>query len=435
MTDEMLAATSRSGSRSSREHATSSLRRADGARRSTTSTTLAAPPRSKPPPRSAAAIDDARRGQRHARHRQLAARVPRRAGASTPTSTGTRVTRVPHGRVRRPAADALRELPALHAREGRGDHPGEGVPLPRRRHRRRAGRSRPLRGAAPRASTRPLLSAGSARTATSRSTIRRLPTSTTRADVKIVALEPASRRQQVAEGHFATIDDVPTHAITVTIPALVRARSACSRSCPRPARRFRCATRSTADRHGLPGVVPPPPAARHAVPRRRLGVTARPVTEAQGQAQPHEEARYAQVLRFPNRRELARRFPPLVAGLLVIGFSISISVRAELGVAPWDVLHQGIAKATGTVDRRRGRARRPRGAARVDPVAPTPRYRDDPEHAVDRLHREPRPRVDPRAARARGPRSGSSLVAILGFGLGGGLYIGCGLGPGPATGS
>ncbi len=42
--------------------------------------------------------------------------------------------------------------------------------------------------------------------------------------VKIVALEPASRRQQVAEGHFATVADVPTHAITVTIPALLRAR-------------------------------------------------------------------------------------------------------------------------------------------------------------------------------------------------------------------
>ena len=42
-------------------------------------------------------------------------------------------------------------------------------------------------------------------------------------DVKIVALEPASRRQQVAEGHFAAIRDVPTHAITVTIPALLRA--------------------------------------------------------------------------------------------------------------------------------------------------------------------------------------------------------------------
>jgi glucosamine-6-phosphate deaminase len=43
-------------------------------------------------------------------------------------------------------------------------------------------------------------------------------------DVKVVALEAASRRQQVAEGHFATTDDVPTHAITVTIPALLRAR-------------------------------------------------------------------------------------------------------------------------------------------------------------------------------------------------------------------
>ncbi len=40
-------------------------------------------------------------------------------------------------------------------------------------------------------------------------------------DVKIVALDEASRRQQVGEGHFATIDDVPTHAITVTIPALL----------------------------------------------------------------------------------------------------------------------------------------------------------------------------------------------------------------------
>ena len=43
-------------------------------------------------------------------------------------------------------------------------------------------------------------------------------------DVKVVALEPESRRQQVAEGHFATVDDVPTHAISVTIPALLRAR-------------------------------------------------------------------------------------------------------------------------------------------------------------------------------------------------------------------
>ena len=42
-------------------------------------------------------------------------------------------------------------------------------------------------------------------------------------DVKVVPLDEASRRQQVGEGHFASIDDVPTHAITVTIPALLRA--------------------------------------------------------------------------------------------------------------------------------------------------------------------------------------------------------------------
>ena len=59
----------------------------------------------------------------------------------------------------------------------------------------------------------------------------------------------------------------------------------------------------------------------------------------------HDEAQYARVLRFPNRRESIRRFPPLIAGLIIMGLSISLSVRAELGLAPWDVFHQGIADA------------------------------------------------------------------------------------------
>jgi glucosamine-6-phosphate deaminase len=42
-------------------------------------------------------------------------------------------------------------------------------------------------------------------------------------DVKVVELDGACRRQQVGEGHFATVADVPTHAITVTVPALLRA--------------------------------------------------------------------------------------------------------------------------------------------------------------------------------------------------------------------
>jgi glucosamine-6-phosphate deaminase len=42
-------------------------------------------------------------------------------------------------------------------------------------------------------------------------------------DVKVVELETACRLQQVNEGHFRTLDDVPASAITVTIPALLRA--------------------------------------------------------------------------------------------------------------------------------------------------------------------------------------------------------------------
>jgi glucosamine-6-phosphate deaminase len=41
-------------------------------------------------------------------------------------------------------------------------------------------------------------------------------------DVKIVELDDACRRQQVGEGHFPSVDAVPTKAITVTIPALLR---------------------------------------------------------------------------------------------------------------------------------------------------------------------------------------------------------------------
>ena len=42
--------------------------------------------------------------------------------------------------------------------------------------------------------------------------------------VKVVALAEASRRQQVGEGHFSSLAEVPTHAITLTIPALLAPR-------------------------------------------------------------------------------------------------------------------------------------------------------------------------------------------------------------------
>ena len=42
-------------------------------------------------------------------------------------------------------------------------------------------------------------------------------------DVKEVELEEACRAQQVHEGHFSSVATVPTHAVTVTVPALLRA--------------------------------------------------------------------------------------------------------------------------------------------------------------------------------------------------------------------
>mgnify|MGYP000853085070 CR=1 FL=1 len=43
--------------------------------------------------------------------------------------------------------------------------------------------------------------------------------------VKIVELDETSRMQQVHDGCFATIQEVPTHAITLTVPALYSAKS------------------------------------------------------------------------------------------------------------------------------------------------------------------------------------------------------------------
>jgi glucosamine-6-phosphate deaminase len=39
--------------------------------------------------------------------------------------------------------------------------------------------------------------------------------------VKVVELDEACRKQQVGEGHFRSFDEVPTHAITLTVPALL----------------------------------------------------------------------------------------------------------------------------------------------------------------------------------------------------------------------
>ena len=113
------------------------------------------------------------------------------------------------------------------------------------------------------------------------------------------------------------------------------------------------------------------------------------------------------VVTVPTWRELRRRLPQLLVGIPVLGVGIALTLQARLGVSPYDVLHQGIAAKTGlsvgTVVILVGLV--------IDLV----------------LHVVPEP--DLLAARIP-----LLVVGILVTGLGMGLYIGAGLGPGPRDG-
>jgi uncharacterized membrane protein YczE len=53
------------------------------------------------------------------------------------------------------------------------------------------------------------------------------------------------------------------------------------------------------------------------------------------------------MLTLPSRAQLRRRVPRLLVGLVLCGLGITLMVRAELGLGPWDVLHQGLSDRTG----------------------------------------------------------------------------------------
>ncbi len=53
---------------------------------------------------------------------------------------------------------------------------------------------------------------------------------------------------------------------------------------------------------------------------------------------------------MPSRhqvRDLCHRLAQLLLGLVAAGVGIALVVRSDLGLGPWDVLHQGIAERTG----------------------------------------------------------------------------------------
>jgi len=148
---------------------------------------------------------------------------------------------------------------------------------------------------------------------------------------------------------------------------------------------------------------------------------------------PGDDAHYAQVMTVPSWRELCRRVPLLVVGLFVLGFAIAVSIRAQLGVSPWDVFHQGIAKKTGLsfglvvvltgivvlltwipLHQRLGIGT-VCNTLSVGFIANLGLYLIPVQHAL-------------------AVRIPLLLGALMMFGVGGGLYIGSGLGPGPRDG-
>lgn len=66
---------------------------------------------------------------------------------------------------------------------------------------------------------------------------------------RVIELTPESQRQQVGEGHFPTLESVPTHAISLTIPALLSARHV--QVCAPEARKAEAVKRTLTDPIGI----------------------------------------------------------------------------------------------------------------------------------------------------------------------------------------
>jgi uncharacterized membrane protein YczE len=139
------------------------------------------------------------------------------------------------------------------------------------------------------------------------------------------------------------------------------------------------------------------------------------------------------VLPVGSGPDLRRRLVQLLVGLVAAGVGIGLIVRSDLGLGPWDVLHQGLAERTGV----------PMGmvviAVGVVVLAAWVPLRQRlglgtllnviVVGTVLDLSLAVLPVVEGLALRA--VLLGTGVVAV---GLGSGLYLGAGLGPGPRDG-
>lgn len=139
------------------------------------------------------------------------------------------------------------------------------------------------------------------------------------------------------------------------------------------------------------------------------------------------------MFRFLSPAETRRRLPRLVLGLVLCGVGLSLLVQADLGLDPWDVLHQGVSDHTGipigTVSILTGAVvllswiplRERIGLGTMLNVVLIGLTMDATLSVLD----------EPRAMAAR---IVFLVAGTVSFALGSGFYIGAGLGPGPRDG-
>ena len=139
------------------------------------------------------------------------------------------------------------------------------------------------------------------------------------------------------------------------------------------------------------------------------------------------------VVGFTDFVELRRRLPRLVVGLICLGFGIAATLRARLGLSPYDVLHQGVADRTGlsfgvvvilvgvVVLLAWIPLRQRPGIGTIINTLTVGLITNAVFDAIGPVH-------------GLAVRWGLLLGGVVVTALGVGLYIGCGLGPGPRDG-
>lgn len=139
------------------------------------------------------------------------------------------------------------------------------------------------------------------------------------------------------------------------------------------------------------------------------------------------------MLPLPSIGELARRLPWCMLGLALFGLGISLIIRADLGLAPWDVFHQGVSDhigmSIGTVIVIAGIAILAlwiplRQRIGVGTILNAVEIGVVVALVVDHL---------PRTERVAG-RAGYLAVAMILLAVGSGMYLGADLGAGPRDG-